>query len=307
MDLSIIIVNWNTRDWLIKCINSIYINLGGITQTNVEILVVDNSSTDGSVDAVRKNFPEVILLPKETNLGFARSNNIAAKQAQGEYLLFINPDTIVHPPAISILLDYLNINPSIGAVGPRLLNQDGSIQISVWPKPTLFRECWRLFHLDRLLPISQYPNSILQSIIPQPVDVMMGAFFAIRRSVFEALAGFDEQFFIYSEEIDLFVRMKKEGWLLYLNPDATVTHYEGQSTRQVSYDMFIELYRNKLKFIRKHYGDFQFTIYKWVLFVVAITRLIPGYILSKPSIKNKGKYELMYYQHSQLFKFLYSQ
>lgn len=307
MNLSIIIVNWNTRDWLIKCIDSIYINLGGITQTNVEILVVDNSSTDGSVDAVRKNFPEVILLPIKTNLGFARSNNIAAKQAQGEYLLFINPDTIVHPPSISILLDYLNINPSIGAVGPRLLNQDGSIQISVWPKPTLFRECWRLFQLDRLLPISQYPNSILQSIIPQPVDVMMGAFFAIRRSVFEALAGFDEQFFIYSEEIDLFVRMKKEGWLLYLNPDANVTHYEGQSTRQVSNDMFIELYRNKLKFIRKHYGDFQFTIYKWVLFVVAITRIIPGYILSKPSTQNKGKYEVMYSQHNQLFKFLYSQ
>lgn len=306
MDLSIIIVNWNTRDFLIKCINSINVDLDGNTQKKVEILVVDNGSTDCSVEAVLEKYPEVILLPMATNLGFARSNNIAARQACGEFLVFINPDTIVHPPAISILLDYLSLNPEVGAVGPRLLNQDGSVQISIWPKPTLFRECWRLSHLDKLLPISQYPNSIIFSKKPQPVDVMSGAFFVIRHSVFKALEGFDERFFIYSEEIDLFLRMEKKNWLLYLIPDATVTHYEGQSTRQVSDDMFLELYRNKLKFFRKHYSDFHFIIYKWVLFFVSITRLISGYIISKSPSKNNKKYEIMYSQYRKLFKYLQS-
>jgi GT2 family glycosyltransferase len=306
MDLSIIIVNWNTRDYLIKCINSIYENLDRISQKKVEIMVVDNASTDGSADAVLEKYPEVILLSMDTNLGFARSNNIAARQSHGEFLIFINPDTVVHPPAISILFNYLSLNHTIGAVGPRILNQDGSVQISIWPKPTLFRECWRLFHLDRLIPISQYPDSKIYSKNPQPVDVMSGAFFVIRRSVFEVLGGFDEQFFIYSEEIDLFVRMESKNWLLFLIPDATVTHYVGQSTRQVSDDMFIELYRNKLKFFRKHFGGFHSTVYKWVLFVVSISRILFGYIISKSPVEDNQKYEVMVSQYRKLFKDLQS-
>ena len=306
MILSIIIINWNTRDYLLNCIDSIFENFIGVPQTQFEILVVDNASTDGSVDAVRKKFSNINVLQMQTNLGFAKANNTAARRAKGDFLLFINPDTIIFPSSISILVDFLSTHHSTGAVGPRILNPDRSIQISIWPKPTLLREFWRLFHLDRLYPVSQYPKSKILSKVPQPVDVMMGAFFIIRRSLFEELDGFDEQFFIYSEEIDLFVRMADLNWSLYFVPDAIVIHYKGKSTRQVSEEMFIELYRNKLRYIKKHFGDLQFLLYKQLLLIVSITRLIPGYLFSKFPIINNQNYIDLYSKYLHLFKYLYS-
>lgn len=306
MNLSIIIVNWNTREYLLNCIDSIFENFIALPQTQFEIFVVDNASKDGSADAVRQKFSSVNVLQMQTNIGFARANNTAARVAQGDFLLFVNPDTIVSPSSISKLVDFLSIHLSTGAVGPRILNPDRSIQISIWPKPTLLREFWRLLHLDRLYPVSQYPKSKIFSKVPQPVDVMMGAFFIIRRSIFEELDGFDEQFFIYSEEVDLFVRMADLNWSLYLIPDAIVTHFKGRSTRQLSEEMFIELYRNKLRYINKHFGDLQFSMYKRFLLIVSITRLIPGYIISKFPISNKQYYLDLHSKYLHLFKYLYS-
>lgn len=142
MDLSIIIVNWNTRDLLVKCINSIYENLNRLVDVCAEIIVIDNASTDGSSEAVRSHFQEVTVISNESNLGFACSNNIAANIALGEFLLFINPDTYAHNNSINVLNEYMRNNPQVGAVGPRVLNQDGTLQTSIWPKPSFFRECW---------------------------------------------------------------------------------------------------------------------------------------------------------------------
>src|SRR5688572_9666781 len=147
--LSIIIVSWNTASLLENCLASI---LAGPPTSPFEIWVVDNASTDDSPWMVRKKFPQVHLIENRENVGFARANNQAIQRCMGKYILLLNPDTVVASGALQALVDFLDKHPEKGAIGPRILNPDGSLQISSHPRPTLFREPWRLFHLDALLP-----------------------------------------------------------------------------------------------------------------------------------------------------------
>lgn len=275
MDLSIVIVNWNTRELLAQCLESIYANPPG---REFEIWVVDNASSDGSAAMVRERFPQVRMIENRENAGFARANNQAAAIAKSRYLLFLNPDTLIHQGALNSLLRHLETHPGVGAVGPRLLNLDGSLQVSVHPAPTLFRELWRLFHLDRLFPVSQYDPSIMISMRPAPVDALMGACILVRRKLLEEVGLFDEGYFVYSEEVDLCERIRRAGWEIHWVPEAIVTHVGGQSTRQMADEMFLELYRNKVLFFRKHRGRFQANLYKIVLFLAALTRFLLGQV-----------------------------
>ena len=254
MYLSIIIVNWNTRDLLIDCLNSIQENLAAAPALQVEIFVVDNASSDGSAEAVRSSFTWVHLIENQDNVGFARANNQAAALAQGKYLLLLNPDTVLQPSAIKTMLAYLDSHSDVGAVGPRVVNPDGSVQISIYPQPTLLREAWRLFHLDRIALYGNYSTSILDSESPRVVDILMGVCIMLRREIVKNLGLFDEQFFIFSEDFDLCVRIRQAGWQIRWLPNAVITHHESQSTKQIPDEMFLELYRNKVKFFRKHYG-----------------------------------------------------
>jgi GT2 family glycosyltransferase len=147
MLLSILIVNWNTRQDLLGCLASIMANPPACP---FEVLVFDNASADGSAEAVAAQYPQVRLEVSPENLGFARANNRAAAVAAGQYWLLLNPDTLVYPGAIDRLLQYVADHPRVAGVGPRLTNPDGSLQLSIWRLPNLFREWWRLFHLDRL-------------------------------------------------------------------------------------------------------------------------------------------------------------
>jgi GT2 family glycosyltransferase len=267
--LSIIIVSWNTRQDLLRCLASITANPPA---RPFEVLVFDNASADGSAEAVAAQYPQVRLEVGPENLGFARANNRAASRAQGRFWLLLNPDTVVHPGAVDVLVRYLASHPQVAAVGPRLVNPDGSLQSSIERLPTIYNEWWRLLHLDHLYPISKYPQSTLASHRPQRVEVLAGACLLLKREAVEAGGLFDEEYFVYSEEIDLCDRLYHEGWELHWVPEAVVTHLGGQSTRQIADRMFIELYRNKVKFFRKRRGQISAWLYKLVLLQAALVR-----------------------------------
>jgi GT2 family glycosyltransferase len=299
--LSIIIVNWNTRQDLLDCLASLYAQK---PRCGFEVLVFDNASTDGSAAAVAARFPQVRLLVGAENLGFARANNRASREAGGVYWLLLNPDTIVQPGAIEKLLDYMNGQSAVAAVGPRLINPDGSLQPSIERLPTLFSEWWRLFHLDRLYPISSYPAPVLTSRQPRRVEVLNGACLMLRR---EAIAGsplFDEAYFVYSEEIDLCDRLRQSGWALHWVPEAVVSHRGGQSTRQVADAMFVELYRNKLLFFRKRRGAAAAAVYKVILFQAALVRWVAGGIARRLPVKQRAGWASLYRQYALLLRTL---
>ncbi len=167
----------------------------------------------------------------------------------------------------------------MAGVGPRLVNMDGSLQPSIERLPSLFREWWRLFHLDRFYPVSQYPPAVLASQAPQKVEVLNGACLLLRADVIRPMGLFDEDYFVYSEEIDLCDRLCQAGWELHWLPEAVVTHAMGRSTSQIADSMFLELYRNKIKFFRKRRSAFAGAVYKFILLQASLARFIPGHVV----------------------------
>jgi GT2 family glycosyltransferase len=239
-----------------------------------ETWVVDNVSTDGSPKMVRERFPQVRLIENRVNVGFARANNQAIQRCAGKYILLLNPDTLVSSGALQSLVDFLNKHPETGAVGARLLNPDGSLQISSQPRPTLSRELWRLFHLDTLLPYAEYSSTKWETNQPQEVDVLMGACLMVRKEVLDQVGFLDEDYFIYSEEVDLCYRIQRAGWRIYWVPQAEVVHFGGQSTQQVATEMFLNLYHSKIKYFRKHHAWPAAQLYKLILRIAALARII---------------------------------
>lgn len=269
--ISIIIVSWNTARLLENCLASIMANP---TTSPVEIWVVDNASTDNSASMVREKFPQVHLFENRENVGFARANNQAIQRCTGKYVLLLNPDTLVSSGALQALVDFLDQHLDAGAAGARIINPNGSLQISSHPQPTLSRELWRLFHLDSLTPYAAYPLTKWETNHPQEVDVLMGACLLLRKKVLDQVGFLDEDYFIYSEEVDLCYRIQRAGWHLYWVPVADVMHFGGQSTQQVPTEMFLHLYRSKIKYFRKHYGWAAAQIYKLILRLAALSRLL---------------------------------
>lgn len=269
--ISIIIVSWNTTWFLENCLASILANPPTLP---FESWVVDNASTDDSPRMVREKFPEVHLVENRENMGFARANNQAIQRCTGKYILLLNPDTLVASGALQALVDFFDGHPKAGAVGARMLNPDGSLQISSHPRPTLSRELWRLFHLDALSFYAMYPLTKWETNQPQEVDVLGGACLLLRKEVLEQVGFLDEDYFIYSEEVDLCYRIQRAGWRIYWVPQAEVVHFGGQSTQQVPTEMFLNLYHSNIKYFRKHYGWSAAQLYKLILGIAALSRLI---------------------------------
>lgn len=268
--LSIIVVNWNTRDLLAQCLESIYANP---PRGEFEIIVVDNGSEDGSVAMVRNQFPMVFLIENKHNSGFATANNQAIRCAHGQNVLLLNPDTVVMPDALDALIQFIENTPIAGAAGSMLLNPDGTLQHSCHPAPTLGRELWRLFHLDALHPLALYPMNRWPIDLPRAVDTVQGASIIVRREMVDEVGVFDDSFFMYSEEVDWCLRIRRAGWQIYWVPGSRVVHYGGQSTRQVATAMFLQLYRAKVQYFRKHYGKLYGLLYKVELLIASIVRI----------------------------------
>ncbi|WP_420632177.1 glycosyltransferase family 2 protein [Candidatus Leptofilum sp.] len=270
MKLSIVIVSWNTKDLLEACLNSVY---AYPPDEPFEVWVVDNKSKDDTVAMVREKFPQVDLIASEENLGFAGGNNRAIPHCSGDYVLLLNPDTEVKPDALNALVAFMDAHPEAGASGSRLLNADGTLQPSCHPRPTLSREFWRMFYLDKLIPYGSYKMHKWDVTQPREVDVLMGASLLIRKQVLDTVGLLDEEYFMYSEEVDLCYRLQKAGWKLFWVPQSQVVHFWGQSAKQVMTEMFLQLYRAKLRFFRKHYGWLTAILYKFVLGLAALLRL----------------------------------
>jgi GT2 family glycosyltransferase len=270
MDLSIIVVNWNTREILDNCLASVY---ASHTTIDYDVWVVDNNSSDGSVQMIEEKFPHTHVIPNETNAGFARGNNQAIMESSADYVMLLNPDTIMEGNVLQGLFGYLEEHPDVGAAGPRLLNPDGTLQESAYPEPTLWREFWRLFHLDLVKHYGAYPMAEWSISDPRDVDVLMGACFLVRRKVLDQVGLLDEEFFVYSEEVDFCKRIRDYGWRIGWFPAVKVTHLGGQSTRQVQQEMFLQLYQGKIQYFRKHNPIGVVWAYKFVLFTAAIVRL----------------------------------
>jgi GT2 family glycosyltransferase len=248
VDISFIIVNWNTRDILINCLNSIYKTVKDI---DFEVLVVDNNSTDGSQEAIKKRFPEANLIENKTNTGFAHANNQALKKMQGRYALLLNSDTILQDGAVGNLLSFMNDFPKAGIAGAQLLNDDGSKQNSIDNFPSIETEIFNKSFLRLLFP-NKYPGKRRSYNNPIEVDSVIGACMIVRKEAIDEVGVFDEDYFIFLEETDWCFRMHKNGWKVYHVPDARVFHISGHSKKKAPWESQIEYYKSLYMFFRKN-------------------------------------------------------
>ncbi len=253
-DLSIVIVNWNVRDLLRGTLASIAAGQGELT---IQTIVVDSGSQDGSVAMVADEFPDVTLIACPENVGFARGNNIGFAEAGGRYVLLLNPDTVVVGDALTVMVDRLRQDTSIGALGPQLLNPDGTVQSSRRRFPTvatgLFESTW----LEGVAPsgvLDRYYMADRPDDRATEVDWVTGAAIMVPREVIQDVGGLDEGYFMYSEELDWCRRIKEAGWQIVYEPAAQVVHYVGQSSDQAVTARHINFQQAKLRYFRKYHG-----------------------------------------------------
>ena len=256
MDLSVIIVNWNVRELLDACVASVYASeLGGL---ELEIIVVDSDSHDGSAAMLRRKHPGVIVLPQSENIGFTRGNNIGLARARGDFLLLLNPDTEVHPKALKQMLELMAAQPEAGILGPHTLNSDMSHQSTRRRFPTLMTGIFESSWLAAWAPASVERDYRMLDRADDEIcqaDWVQGSALLMRRQVYQELGGLDEGFTMYSEELDYCRRAKAAGWRVYYHGGAVITHHGGKSSQQASARTLTHFHTSKLRYFRKHHGE----------------------------------------------------
>ena len=257
MDLSIIIVSWNVKTLLERCLASVLESCQRGT-LSCEVIVVDNDSADGSPEMVRQRFPAVQIIPTGSNLGFTKGSNLGVARSGGRHILLLNPDTEMLGDALSAMLSYMDQHPDIGALGPRLLLPDGRIQSSRRRFPTLATAFLESTVLQEWFPrnrvLARYYVQDRRDDREQDVDWLVGACLLLRREAWERVGPLDERFFMYSEELDWCRRAKAAGWRVAYLPSASVVHLEGQSSAQVVPARHIYFQSSKVFYFRKHHG-----------------------------------------------------
>ncbi|MHB0998364.1 MAG: glycosyltransferase family 2 protein [Armatimonadota bacterium] len=254
IELSIIIVSWNTRDLLQRCLQSIY---STVPPTDFEVIVVDNASSDGSPDMVAESFPEVKLVNSKQNLGFSAGNNIGIRMASGRYLLLLNPDAELQPDAARVMIEFADAHPKTAFVGPMLLNSDGTLQKNGRKFPGLLREVLGLTRLYKLI-WSYYDRKMgwgrEDFDLTAQVDEVSGACILARKSAVDEVGLLDERFFMYYEETDWCCRMRKAGWEIYYLPEAKVMHHWAAGAKQIGLEGSRIFHRSQFMYFRKHHG-----------------------------------------------------
>jgi GT2 family glycosyltransferase len=275
-DLSIIIVSWNVRELLRRCLHSI-LDAPSDAGVQSQVIVVDNASNDGSPEMVRAEFPQVQLVTNKENRGFTAANNQGLDLSHGRHLLLLNPDTEVIGDALATMVRYLDEHPTVGALGPQLRYPDGSLQSSRRRFPTLLtalvestviQEWWGDNRILRDFYMADTPDDHAPSTPEgsvQPVDWVVGACLAVRRQAYEQVGGLDEGYFMYSEELDWCRRIADAGWRIIYLPTAAVIHHEGKSSEQVVPARHIHFQSSKVRYFRKHHGAFQAGVLRWFL------------------------------------------
>jgi hypothetical protein len=287
LDVSVIIVNWNTRDLLIRCLEALGQATGGL---RLEVIVVDNASRDDSVAVLRQRFPEVRLIANDNNAGFSRANNQGAAVARGRYLLLLNSDAFLTPGALEALLALAEAQPRAGLVGAHLRNADGSFQASYTPFPTLWREFLILTGLGRLLCGRPFPShGPDEAHGPQPVDYVEGACLLIRREAYEAAGGLDEGYFMYAEEVDLCLTLRRRGWEVWYHPAARVIHLGGASSQTRHPEREGDLYVSRVRLFRKHYGALSARLLKGMIYLTTGIKILSHGLLNALSSGRLGR------------------
>lgn len=263
MSLSIIMINYNTKDLLINCLNSIFNNF---KNNSYEVIVVDNASSDGSAEFIKNSLPSIFLIENEENKGFGQANNQAAKISTGDILFFLNPDTLIKENIFQKIIDIFEKNPSIGIVAPRLILPDGQLQP------------WAYGYEEGPLELirnkfKKAPLNYKQNDLPFEADWVSGAALAIKRDVFNKIEGFDTNFFMYFEDRDLCYRVKKIGYKILVLPEIKVIHFGGKSLTKNKERKKI-YYQAQNYYWKKHYGYLKSIFWRLVRWPYKIYRLI---------------------------------
>ncbi|RMF05893.1 MAG: glycosyltransferase family 2 protein [Chloroflexi bacterium] len=302
VDLSIVIVNYNTCKLLQDCLNSIYRSEGDIT---FNVIVVDNNSPDGSVAMVQSEFPQVALIASSVNGGFSFANNLGLKQAgfaadgtpganAPRYALLLNPDTVLPPGALAEMVQFLDDHPDIGAAGPKLVRPDGSLDLACrrsFPTPQV--SFYRMVGLSKLFPRSRVfgrynmtfadPDELLE------VDALVGAFMMVRREAIAQAGLLDETYFMYGEDLDWAYQIKAHGWKIFYNPAVTVTHVKRAASRR-SPKAQLEFYRAMEIFYHKYYaGTTPFWLNGLILFGINLKRKMTQLKLRAQKLEQQQK------------------
>jgi len=257
MKLSIILVNYNVKYFLEQCLYSVRKSIKDI---KAEVFVVDNNSVDGSVRMLEEKFPEVVLIKNKTNEGFSKANNQAIKRAKGEYILLLNPDTLVEDNTFTRIISFMDKKPGAGGLGVKMLDGKGKyLAESKRGLPTPSVAFYKIFGLSRLFPKSKlfgkYHLTYLDKDKIHKVDVLSGAFMLLRKSVLKEVGLLDESFFMYGEDIDLSYRIQKAGYDNYYFPETRIIHYKGESTKKSSINYVFIFYNAMIIFAKKHFSQ----------------------------------------------------
>jgi GT2 family glycosyltransferase len=290
LNISIIIVNWNTRDILRECLQSVYKNILGL---EFEVIVVDNASSDSSPAMIKTRFPQVILVENLKNKGFAAANNQGMTVAKGRYVLLLNSDTIVLDNAIAKTVAFADSHSEAAVIGCRVLNPNRTLQPTCFMFPSLLNIFLESTYLYKLFPKSKFfgreqmtwwdRNSVRE------VEVVDGCFILVRQEAIGQVGMLDEQFFMYCEETDWCYRFKQDGWKMLFTPDAEIIHLGGQSSKQMAPAMTLHLRGSVLQFIRKHYSRLEYNlacVLVWLFFAIRV----PGWFIKSIFTRTQKDY-----------------
>ena len=286
--ISVIIVNYNVKEFLANCLQSVR---KASKEIETEIFVVDNNSSDGSIEFLKPLFPEVQFIENDENLGFGKANNQAIRLAKGTYTLILNPDTLVQEDTFQVLMDHMDKNPETGACGCKILNPDGSFAPeSRRTVPTVSTAIHKAVGLTALFPKSKvfgkYYMGWKDEDEPGEVPVLSGSFMFFRTDVLKEVEGFDERFFMYGEDIDLCYRVANAGWKIDYVPSTSIIHYKGESTKK-DFRAYNRVFNNALYlFFDKHYTSRYSSVFRFIVFWAIQFRAVLTYITSKVRFLN---------------------
>ena len=296
--LSICIVNWNTKDLLRDCLLSIYDDPAA---ADWEVLVVDNASVDGSEAMVAADFSQVRLFASRENLGFVGGHNFALQEATGRHLLLLNSDTRVERGALATLVDFMEVNPGVGVLGPKLLNGDGSLQLSCGVPPSLWSEFINKLLLHNLFPFFKLGTWHHGEI--RAVGWVSGACLLVRRSVVEQVGPLDPEIYMFYEDLEWCMRIRNKGWEIFYQPHSRVYHLGGQSTRKNLGEMLLISQHSLFYLFNKHFGPRQLFALRLLTMVEMVLRFLlwGGLFLMRPPRREEGRQRLRAYRQI-LFK-----
>ncbi|MFC1781154.1 glycosyltransferase family 2 protein [Planctomycetota bacterium] len=290
MDISIIIVNWNTKQLLRDCLKSVFEQTSNL---DYEVIVVDNASSDNSADMLRSEFPQIHLLENSKNRGFAAANNQGIAIAKGRYILLLNSDTIVLDNAISKTVSFADAHPKAAVVGCRVLSSDRKIQSSCFMFPSILNLCLYSTYLYKLFPKNKFFGRELSTWWDKntirEADFVSGCFMLVRNATISEIGVLDERFFMYFEETDWCYRFRQADWKVLFTPEAEIIHFGGGSAKQVAVKMTLLLRGSMLLFFKKHKGLFTYIAACLLIALFFLVRIPYWLLMALSSQKDKKR------------------